>query len=66
MFRIFDQGFLSGTTTALLCGLLLNGMTFVCFIASLWLARCPSILDVWQQFFAQSAARSQTDRPTTA
>ncbi len=65
MFRIFDQGFLSGTTTALLCGLLLNSMTFVFFIASLWLARCPSILEVWHQFFAESAARSQTDALTT-
>jgi hypothetical protein len=61
MFRIFDQGFLSGTTTALLCGLLLNGMTFVFFITSLWLARCPSVLEVWHQFFALSAARSLAD-----
>ena len=64
MFRIFDQGFLSGTTTALLCGLLLNGMTFMFFVTSLWLARCPSVLEVWHQFFALSAARSQADALT--
>ncbi|MGH9383108.1 MAG: lysylphosphatidylglycerol synthase domain-containing protein [Vicinamibacterales bacterium] len=65
MFRIFDQGFLSGTTTALLCTLLLNGMTFLFFVSSLWLARCPSVLEVWHQFFAQSAARSEADAVAT-
>jgi hypothetical protein len=61
MFRIFGQGFLGGATTALLSSLLLNGMTFIFFLNSLWLARCPSVLEVWHQFFARSAARSQAD-----
>ena len=59
MFRIFGQGFLSGATTALLCALLLNGTTFVLFLMSVWLGKCPSILETWHLFFDQSAARSQ-------
>ena len=66
MFRIFDQGFLSGTTTALLCTLLLNGMTFVFFLFALGLAKCPSILEVWHQFFARSAAKSQAAAATAS
>ena len=66
MFRVFDQGFLSGTTTALLCALLLNGTTFVLFVVSLWLARCPSVLEVWHLFFQQSAAKSQSAAVPTA
>ena len=58
MFRIFDQGFLGGTTVALLCALLLNGMTFVLFVMSVWFARCPSILETWHMFFDQSLARN--------
>lgn len=57
MFRVFDEGFLSGTTTAVLCGMLINGMTFVLFVPAIVLARCPSILEVWHQFFAHSLAR---------
>jgi hypothetical protein len=59
MFRIFDQGFLGGTTVALLCCMLINGMTFVMFIMGIWLSKCPSILETWHMFFDQSAARSQ-------
>jgi hypothetical protein len=61
MFRIFGQGFLGGTTVALLCALLINGMTFVLFLMAVWFARCPSILETWHMFFDQSAARSQAD-----
>jgi len=57
MFRVFDEGFLSGTTTAVLCGLLINGMTFALFVPAMVLARCPSILEVWHLFFAHSLAR---------
>jgi lysylphosphatidylglycerol synthase-like protein len=58
MFRVFDQGYLGGTTVALLCAVLLNGMTFLLFVVSVSVARSPSILDTWQLFFNQSAARS--------
>jgi hypothetical protein len=54
MFRVFDEGFLSGATTALLCSLLINGMTFVLFVLTVALARCPSILEVWHLFFSHS------------
>ena len=56
MFRVFDQGFLGGTTVALLCALLINGMTFVFFLmCASGSRRCPSILETWQTFFDQSA-----------
>lgn len=59
MFRVFGEGFLAGTTVALLCALLINGMTCVLFFLSVWSARCPSVLETWHLFFDQSAARSQ-------
>ena len=59
MFRVFDQGFLGGATVALLCSLLLNGITFLFFVVSLWVSRCPSILETWHMFFDQSAATRQ-------
>ena len=59
MFRVFDEGFLSGATVALLCALLMNGVTFVLFLLAMVLARCPSILEVWHLFFEQSVARSR-------
>jgi len=66
MFRIFDQGFLGGTTVALLCSLLLNCMTFVMFLLAVLISKCPSILETWHMFFDQSAARSQAGAlPTT-
>jgi len=57
MFRVFDQGFLGGTTVALLCSLLINGMTFLFFMVSVWLTRCPSVLETWHVFFQQSVER---------
>lgn len=58
MFRVFDEGFLGGTTVALLCSVLLNGMTMVFFMMAIWLARCPSVLETWHVFFERSAARA--------
>lgn len=57
MFRVFDQGFLGGATVALLCALLINGMTFLFFLMSVWITRCPSILETWHVFFQQSVER---------
>jgi len=59
MFRAFDQGFLGGTTVALLCALLINGMTFLFFQIAVWVGRCPSILETWQMFFDHSVARAR-------
>ena len=47
MFRVFDQGFLGGTTVALLCALLMNGMTLLFFLIAIWMTTCPSILETW-------------------
>jgi Lysylphosphatidylglycerol synthase TM region len=66
MFRVFGQGFLGGTTVALLCSLLINGMTFFLFLFSIWISKCPSILETWHTFFDQSAARSQAGALPTA
>jgi uncharacterized membrane protein YbhN (UPF0104 family) len=57
MFRVFDQGFLGGTTVALLSALLMNGMTFLFFLMSVWITRCPSILETWHVFFRQSVEK---------
>ena len=57
MFRAFDEGFLGGATVALLCAALINGMTFVFFQITIWVSRCPSVLETWQAFFDHSAAR---------
>jgi uncharacterized membrane protein YbhN (UPF0104 family) len=57
MFRAFDQGFLGGATVALLCALLINGMTFSFFLIAMWMSRCPSVLETWHSFFEQSEAR---------
>ena len=65
MFRVFDQGFLGGATVALLCSLLLNGITFLFFVLSMWVSRCPSILETWHMFFDQSAA-SRPGAPLSA
>ncbi len=60
MFRVFDEGFLGGTTVAFLVRLLINGMTFVLFFLAVWLARCPGILEMWQLvFLALADARAQ-------
>jgi hypothetical protein len=66
MFRVFDEGFLSGTTTALLCALLINGMTFVLFLMAMVLARCPSILEVWHLFFEHSVVQNRASALPTA
>jgi hypothetical protein len=58
MFWVFGEAFLGGTTVALLCALLLNGMTLVLFLMALGVARCPSILETWHDFFERSAARA--------
>ena len=42
---------------ALLCALLINGMTFLFFLMSVWITRCPSILETWHVFFQQSVER---------
>ena len=65
MFRVFGEGFLGGTTVAILCGLLINMVTLVLLLLAVWLARCPSILETWQAFFGQSDGRHQA-RPLDA
>jgi hypothetical protein len=57
MFRIFGEGYLSATTVTLLDSLLINGLTFVFFLFSLFLSKRPSILDTWRNFFAQSQVK---------
>lgn len=59
MFRVFDQGYLGGTTVALLCAALMNAMTLLFFLMAARITSCPSILEVWHTFFEQSAARSR-------
>ena len=63
MFRVFDEGFLVGATVAVLCAVLLNGMTLLFFLAAMWVSRCTSILETWQAFFERSAtvAMAQPD-----
>jgi hypothetical protein len=56
MFRVFGESYLVGTTVALLSALLLNGMSFLLFLLTVWRSRCPSVLEVWRLFFARSAA----------
>lgn len=66
MFRVFGEGYLSGTTVAVLCALLLNSVTFLLFLLASWLNRCPSMLDTWQTFFDQSAARAHQETAPAA
>lgn len=63
MFWVFGEAFLGGTTVALLCTLLLNGMTLLLFLMAIGVARCPSILETWHAFFEQSVARA-VEEPT--
>lgn len=58
MFRVQGEGFISGTTVALLDSLLLNTVTLAFFLASLRVARRPSILETWQLFYRRSALAS--------
>ena len=55
MFRVFGEGYLGGTTVALLESMLLNGMTLVLFLLTMLLTRCPSVVETWTQFFQLSA-----------
>jgi uncharacterized membrane protein YbhN (UPF0104 family) len=59
MFRAFGEGFLGGTTVALLAALLINGTSFVLFLLAMAVGRCPSILEVWHLFFARSTDRAR-------
>ena len=66
MFRVFDEGFLGGTTVAVLCAVLLNSVTLVLFLMAVWLTKCPNILDTWQAFFDRSVARASDDAAAAA
>ncbi|MBI3694750.1 MAG: flippase-like domain-containing protein [Acidobacteria bacterium] len=57
MFRVFGQGYLTGATVSLLDSLLLNSVTLILFVISLFASRCPSVLETWRKFFEQSVAR---------
>jgi uncharacterized membrane protein YbhN (UPF0104 family) len=61
MFRIFGEGYLSGTTVTLLDSLLINGLTLIFFLFSMFISKHPSILETWRNFFSQSAVRFQTE-----
>jgi hypothetical protein len=61
MFRIFGEGYLGATTVTLLDSLLINGITFVFFLFSLFLSKHPSILDTWRNFFDQSSIKIPTE-----
>jgi uncharacterized membrane protein YbhN (UPF0104 family) len=59
MFSAFGEGYLGGTTVALLSALVINGTAFVLFLAAVAVGRCPSILEVWHLFFDRSVARAR-------
>jgi hypothetical protein len=61
MFRVFGEGYLSATTVTLLDSLLINGLTLVFFIVSIWLVKCPSIFETWRNFFKQSGTRASAE-----
>ena len=63
MFRVFDEGYLSGATVSLLDAFLINGLSHAAFIIVLWLGRCPSTLETWRAFFRQSMAQTQVETP---
>lgn len=55
MFWVHGQGFLAGTTVALLHSILINTVTFVFFVVSLRISSSsPSILETWRHFYRQS------------
>lgn len=58
MFWVFGEGFLSGTTVALLDSALINGMTLIFFVLSLRVSACPSILETWRIFLRRSALQA--------
>ena len=61
MFRVFDEGFLAGTSVALLDSLLINGISAVTFFVVLWLGRCPSAFETWRAFVQQSRVVAEVD-----
>lgn len=61
MFRVFDEGFLAGTTVALLDSLLINVLSAVTFAIVLWLGRCPSAFETWRTFVQQSRAVAEAE-----
>jgi len=61
MFRVFDEGFLAGTTVALLDSLLINGISTLTFVTVLWLGRCPSAFETWRAFVQQSQAAAEVE-----
>ena len=66
MFRVFDEGFLSGTTVTLLDSVLVNGLSLLMFAVFLWRGRCPSVLETWQGFFKQSESRWAGDQASVS
>jgi hypothetical protein len=66
MFRAFGEGFLGGTTVALLSALLINGTAFLLFLLAMAIGRCPSVLEVWHLFFDRSVARARLTASTSA
>ncbi|TDI53657.1 MAG: flippase-like domain-containing protein [Acidobacteria bacterium] len=59
MFRVFDEGYLTGATVSLLDSILINGLSLVAFVIVLWLGRCPSVFETWRVFFSQSSAQTE-------
>ena len=57
MFRVFGQGYLTGATVSLLDSMLLNSVTLVLFVFTLFAGRCPSVIEIWRKFFAQSVEK---------
>ena len=55
MFRVFGEGFLSGTTVTLLDSMLINGTTLIFFVISMRVSTPPSILETWRMFVRRSA-----------
>ena len=54
MFRVFDEGFLAGTTVALLDAFLINTLSALTFAVVLGFGRCPSAFEIWRGFVQQS------------
>jgi uncharacterized membrane protein YbhN (UPF0104 family) len=61
MFRVFDEGFLAGTTVALLDSLLINGISAFTFLIVLWMGRCPSAFETWRLFVEQSRLQAEAE-----
>ncbi len=61
MFRVFDQGYLSGATVSLLDSLLINGLSLLAFVVVLGLGRSPSVLETWREFFRQSGLETTVE-----